>query len=227
MGLFERVLILETSSKIGEVAVASADGVLTHRFLPEARRHARDLTARCEELLAERSWKARDITAVIVSIGPGSYTGLRIGIASAKALAYSTGCALFAVPTFSAIAERIAATAEKLEIIADAQQGQVYCQHWMKLEGGWEEADAVRIRLFAEWAADVAAGSSIAGPASSMYAEKLPAGANLVREEFRESSSVGLLKLAMRQESRWRAAGWDLEPIYLRGSSAEEKRKLA
>ena len=56
------------------------------------------------DLLADQGWKARDLTGVIVSRGPGSYTGLRVGIMTAKTLAYATGCALLAIDTFAAVA---------------------------------------------------------------------------------------------------------------------------
>src|SRR5581483_928797 len=101
-----RVLILETSGRAGWVAVAAGDSLLRSRQLDEARRHARDLAPAVCELLDAAGWKPRDVHALFVSRGPGSYTGLRVGIASAKVFAYATGCALIAVDTFSAIASQ-------------------------------------------------------------------------------------------------------------------------
>ena len=75
-------------------------------MLDESRRHARDLAPAVRDLLAEQGWPARSLEAVIVSRGPGSYTGLRVGIMSAKTLAYATGCALLAVDTFAVIARQ-------------------------------------------------------------------------------------------------------------------------
>src|SRR5207253_4227955 len=89
-----RVLILETSVRTGQVALAHGEELLGVLRLDEARRHARDLAPALAELLAQQGWKARELDAVFVSRGPGSYTGLRVGIMSAKTLSYATGCAL-------------------------------------------------------------------------------------------------------------------------------------
>src|SRR5580692_6112914 len=97
-----RLLILETSGRVGQVAVAHGDVLLGTRRLDEARRHARDLAPQVAELLKEQGWTARELDAVIVSRGPGSYTGLRIGIMSAKTLAYAVGCTLLGIDTFAA-----------------------------------------------------------------------------------------------------------------------------
>ena len=115
MQLFSRVLIIETSGKIGQVTAAAEGRILSQRLLPEARRHARDLAARSGELLKEQGWQARDLTAVIVCTGPGSFTGLRVGIASAKALAYATDSDLFGVPAFDAVAVKVPNSSARLK----------------------------------------------------------------------------------------------------------------
>ncbi len=223
--MFERVLIIETSGKIGQVALAAVDGILDRRLLPEARRHARDLAARSAELLAKHEWRARDLTAVIVCTGPGSFTGLRVGIASAKALAYATGCPLFGVPAFAAIAAKINEASAKLEIIADALQGHVYCQGFVWVEQTWKIRNEIRIRPFAEWADDVAPGSLLAGPGLSLHHDRLPAQCRSVADSLCEPDCAGLLDVAQQAADGRRADPWEIEPIYLRGSSAEEKRR--
>src|SRR5205085_7377236 len=101
-----RVLVLETSGRSGQVALAHGDDLLAVRSLDETRRHARDLAPAVKDLLTQQGWQVRDLDAVFVSRGPGSYTGLRVGIMSAKALAYATGCALLGIDTFAAIARQ-------------------------------------------------------------------------------------------------------------------------
>src|SRR6185369_12348403 len=94
-----RLLLLETSHQPGVVALANGEQLLGEMRLDEARRHARDLVPATKSLLDQVGWRPRDLTAVVVSIGPGSYTGLRVGIMSAKTLAYVTGCALIGLET--------------------------------------------------------------------------------------------------------------------------------
>src|SRR5207244_6486498 len=133
--------------RIGQVAVAEGPAILATRRLEEGRRHARDLAPAVAGLLEEHSWNPADVDAVVVSRGPGSYTGLRVGIMSAKAFAYATGCALLAVDTFPVIAAQAPADADPLDVIADAQQQKVYLQ---RFERG-APASPLAIRPAAEW----------------------------------------------------------------------------
>jgi tRNA threonylcarbamoyladenosine biosynthesis protein TsaB len=223
--MFERVLIIETSGKVGQVAVACESGIIAQRSLPEARRHARDLAARSGELLSEQGWRARDLTAVIVCIGPGSFTGLRVGIASAKALAYATGARLLGIPAFEAVAAKVPGNLLRLEVIADALQDHVYCQPFDWIES-WEPASEVRILPFADWLADIFPDSLCAGPGAAKFAARFPQGIQLVPEPCNEPDCASLLHVAQADPAQWQANAWNIEPIYLRGSSAEEKRKM-
>src|SRR5216684_2191388 len=111
------LLILETSGRVGQVALAQGSRLCGMRRLDEARRHARDLAPAVANLLAEQGSSPRDVQGVIVSRGPGSYTGLRVGIMSAKTFAYATGCALIAVETFAAIAQQAPDNVSVLDVL--------------------------------------------------------------------------------------------------------------
>src|SRR5438309_1825223 len=117
-----RLLILETSGKVGSVAIAEGATLGDVRSLEEARRHARDLAPAVAELCAARGWKVRDLDVVIITLGPGSYTGLRVGIMSAKMLAYASGCVVLGLSTFAAIARQSPPDAIDIDVLADAQQ---------------------------------------------------------------------------------------------------------
>src|SRR5262245_14211632 len=99
-----RLLIIETSGRPGRVALAVGESLLAGVHLDEVRRHARDLAPAAAERLRGQGWKPRDLQCVIVSLGPGSYTGLRVGVISARTLCYAIGCPLLGVETFAAIA---------------------------------------------------------------------------------------------------------------------------
>src|SRR4029077_5174847 len=116
-----RLLILETSGRVGRVALAEGANLSDVRTLDEARRAARDLAPAAAELCAARGWKVRELDGVLVSLGPGSYTGLRIGIMSAKTLAYASSCVVLGLPTFAVIARQAPPDAINIEVLADAQ----------------------------------------------------------------------------------------------------------
>ena len=214
-----RLLILETSGRVGQVALAEGELLLAARRLDEARRQARDLAPAVADLLAGAAWRPRDISAVVVSRGPGSYTGLRVGVMSAKAFAYATSCALLAIDTCAAIAAQAPAEADPLDIIADAQQQKVYVQ---RFDGG-TPASPLAVRSAAEWLAESPA-PWVSGPGLRLHRDRLPASVRAVEEPLWEPRPESLLALALR---RWAAGERDdpfaVEPLYLRPSSAEEQ----
>lgn len=220
-----RLLILETSSRVGQVALAQGESLLGVRQLDEARRHARDLAPALQALLAAQGWTARDLHGVIVSRGPGSYTGLRVGIMSAKALAYATGCALLAVDTFAAIARQAPAEARRIDVIADAQQDKVYVQGFERTTP--EILDPIcplSIRPMADWLGQLTPQTWLTGPGLRGHESRLPAGQPLVPAPCWDPQPASLLAIGLARFLRGeRDDFWALEPLYLRPSAAEEK----
>jgi tRNA threonylcarbamoyladenosine biosynthesis protein TsaB len=221
----ENWLVIETSGKVGKVGLARDGIVVCSVELDATRRHARDLAPTVGEVLTGEGLKPTDLTGVMVGIGPGSYTGLRVGVMSAKALAYATGSRLIAVPTFSAIVNRTPDEAIDVWVIADALQGQVYRQHYRRESDGWKELDELRIETFDTWLPTVQDGSWITGPGLKVFAERIPPSYPQVPEELREPSAESLFRAGRALTPLTREELFRLEPLYLRGSSAEEKLK--
>ena len=219
-----RLLILETSGRTGRVALALGDALCGERRLDEARRHARDLAPAVAKLLAEQGWRPGDVQAAIVSRGPGSYTGLRVGIMSAKTFAYATGCALIAVDTFAAIALQAPAGVTRVDVLADAQQDKIYVQPFARREDGWHPQADLAICRFADWLSARGKDAAITGPGLRKWAARLPADAPVLDANLWEPQSASLLQIGL---ARYLAGEcddpWMLEPLYLRPSSAEEQ----
>jgi tRNA threonylcarbamoyladenosine biosynthesis protein TsaB len=221
-----RLLILETSTRTGYVAVAHGPALLAARRLDEARRHARDLAPAVSALLAEQGWAARDLQGVIVSRGPGSYTGLRIGMMSAKTLAYATGCALLAIDTFAALAGQSSADVERVDVIADAQQDRVYVQPFVRSSDArvWQAAGELTILPLGEWLIRREVTTHVTGPGLHVYRKRLPASALVLAEDAWDPQVQSLLEIGLR---RYRAGErddvWAAEPLYLRPSAAEQQ----
>jgi tRNA threonylcarbamoyladenosine biosynthesis protein TsaB len=221
-----RLLVIETSHRLGLVALAEGNRLLGERRLDEARRHARDLAPAIRDLLGDQGWKARDLDAVVVSRGPGSYTGLRVGIMSAKTLAYATGCTLLAVDTFAAIARQAAQTALAVEVIADAQQDKVYVQRFTRPSPAqpFDEFTPLRIESFASWQSSVAAATWVIGPGVEKYGNLLHGRVAIGPPESWFPQAEDLLQIAReRLERGEKDDAFAVEPLYLRPSSAEEK----
>lgn len=220
----ESWLIIETSSRVGQVGVARGDGIVQAAKLDESRRHARDLAATVDRLLQAEGLTPRGLTGVMVGIGPGSYTGLRVGVISAKTLAYATGCRLIAVPTFAAIAEQSPAEAQQVWVIADALQGMVYLQRFDRGNDGWVPGDDLRIVPAADELPRLPTGAWLSGPGVNLYAGKCPQ-AVVVPEADHHPRIESVYWAGRRLPAATREELFRLEPLYLRGSSAEEKAK--
>jgi tRNA threonylcarbamoyladenosine biosynthesis protein TsaB len=220
-----RLLILETSGRAGQVAVAEGVVLRAVRRLDEARRHARDLAPAVADLLTGQGWNPRDVHAVVVSRGPGSYTGLRVGIMSAKAFAYATGCALIALDTFAVIAAQAPPEVADLDVLADAQQERVYVQHFTRpAEADPQPAAPLAIRPFGEWLAHRDPASWVSGPALRGLRQRLPEGVPVVEPGRWDPQAETLLRLGLaRYREGVRDDVWSLEPLYLRPSAAEEQ----
>jgi len=219
-----RLLLLETSGKVGQVALAQGEALCGCRTLDESRRHARDLAPAVRDLLAAQGWQPRDLQAVVVSRGPGSYTGLRVGLISAQTLAYATGCAVLALDTFALIARQAPAAAAAVIVLADAQQERVYAQRFTRAGTAWAASAALSIEPMAAVLTRCAATDWLTGPGVTPHLGKLPAGTNVVAAAAREPQLESLLALGL---ARFRQGDrddlWTLEPLYARPSSAEEQ----
>jgi len=99
------LLVMDTASRHPVVALAeSGGGLIGQRRWPSEHRHGEELLQRLDELLSSVGAKPADIGGVIVGIGPGSFTGLRIGLATAKTIAYSNKVPLVGVSSTQALA---------------------------------------------------------------------------------------------------------------------------
>jgi tRNA threonylcarbamoyladenosine biosynthesis protein TsaB len=196
--------------------------------LEEARRRASDLALVAAELLKGQGWAARQLTAVVVGLGPGSYTGLRVGLASAKALAYGTGAAFFGIETFAAVAVRAPAEVRSLSVVGDALQGKLFRHDFRRAgNGGWEPAGPLAVVESAEWLASLRPENWVSGPAAGAFVGRLPAGGRLADLVWREPRPADLITAARTLPWAVTTDVWTAEPFYLRGSSAEEKAKAA
>ena len=123
------ILSIETSTDVCSVALSSEGKTLKSIEYMGAPQHAARLAPMIQELMSQSSLTYRDLEAVAVSQGPGSYTGLRIGASTAKGIAYAAGIKLIAVPTLSIMARAIFNADPECRIacpMIDARRMEVY-----------------------------------------------------------------------------------------------------
>lgn len=123
-----KILALETTDAQGSVALCVGGEILTSRRLETERRSAQTLAPTIRETLAEFGWAPRDVDAVAVAVGPGSFTGLRVGVATAKMFAWAVGAKIIGVDALEAVASEIERlpngdAAGTVSVGIDAQRG--------------------------------------------------------------------------------------------------------
>ena len=125
----ERIILIETSTALCSVALAEDGAVTAYRESSAAKAHASLTAVFVQEVLAERGLTLADCDAVCVSMGPGSYTGLRVGVSTAKGLCFGSGKPLLAVGTLDTLVAQAASTATEYRYIVpmiDARRMEVY-----------------------------------------------------------------------------------------------------
>lgn len=123
------VLALDTATPTARVAALSRDGECLVVRERTATRHSANLLALCDEVLREAGTRVADLTAIVCGAGPGSFTGLRVGLAVAKGLALPTGVQLVLISSLEALAHDLAGRAPHAALLLpciDAGKGQVY-----------------------------------------------------------------------------------------------------
>ena len=126
-----RIILLETSTSLCSVALLEGDEITAVRHSSEPRAHAAMTAPYVKEILDERGLKVSDCDAVCLSMGPGSYTGLRVGSSTAKGLCFGGGIPLLAVSTLDvlvaqALAEGLPEGCRYIVPMIDARRMEVY-----------------------------------------------------------------------------------------------------
>jgi tRNA threonylcarbamoyladenosine biosynthesis protein TsaB len=203
-------LLLETSSRTPLAALADGEVVVASRRLEEGRRNARDLVPAVAELLRERGLAVRDLGGILVGLGPGSYTGLRVGVMTAKTLAYAVGCPLVGVPTFHVLARQ--AGGGLVDVLADAQKDAVYHQSFR--DG--EALMGLTIVRVDDWLARRDPGAVATGPGLAKVRADVPRRP----ESDWQPRPEAVLHVGLSLPP---ADPFALVPIYLRPSAAEQQ----
>ncbi len=122
-----KVVGIETSCLIGNIAVCDGDTIVCKKTFGKNMNHGKEIVSSLESIFNEINWEPRDIDLIAVSIGPGSYTGLRIGVTCAKTLAYGLDKPVIDVPTLDVLVENVSDDDSKTICpVIDAKRKSVY-----------------------------------------------------------------------------------------------------
>jgi tRNA threonylcarbamoyladenosine biosynthesis protein TsaB len=233
-----RALALETSGRVGSIALVEDGQVVVEETFPHGLQHAATVLPMIDRLTKSRGWQPNQLDHVYVSVGPGSFTGLRIGVTLAKTLALSVGCKVVAVPTSRVLLLNLPAEAREAIIVLDAKRGQIFTARYTRtpdvdpsdLKMAWtgnepEHLDTLNAML------------NRAGRPVHLIGEGIP---------YHRAAIPDVPQVIVTDEDAWRARAdavarigadmahsgmfadpYKITPIYVRLPEAEEKRLIA
>jgi tRNA threonylcarbamoyladenosine biosynthesis protein TsaB len=222
-----RILALETATLAGSAALVEGGRVVGVSLLNIALTHSERLMAMIDGLLRDCAWDIARVEALAVSVGPGSFTGLRVGISTVKGLAMALGLPVAPVRTLDALAGNLPFADAAVCPLLDARKGEVYLSlyRWAgdRMERQWDYL-ALSPRAAAERLHPpvIVLGDGV--PSCLPFLSHLGAGLRVAPPSHAAPSAavVGLLGHAMLLSGDTVAAE-SLEPLYLRPSEAELK----
>lgn len=225
-------LAIETSSRRGSVALVESGAVVAEEVFSQGLQHAAGLLPIIDSLMRGRGRTPGDLEQVYVSAGPGSFTGLRIGITVAKAIALaSRRVKLVAVPTVRVLAENAPAEARQLVIVLDAKRGQIFTARFERDgDGDWLEREPAHLDSLAEVLARSPRPVHLLGEGIPYHRAHIPSSGDVIvpgEEAWRPRAAV-VAQLGMAMAAAGQFTEPDrLTPIYVRKPEAEEKWEKA
>ena len=225
-----KLLAIETTGKQGSIVLSDAEHDLWSVSLPEQQRSTQSLVPTIRSALSEIGWSSDNLTHIAVAVGPGSFTGLRVGVTTAKMLAYATGAKIIAVSTLQAIAARIEVPAQPDLVIAaamDAQRGDLSARFFRQTQGSIPvpitEIERIHSKIW--WQKIMKYENVIvASPMVNDIPDNMPH-VRLAEKKERFPHAEGVAKVAREKIQRGEYDDiWTIRPFYSRLSAAEEKK---
>ncbi len=233
-----RALALETSGRIGSIALMECDQIVATDAFAHGLQHAATILPMIDRLTRSRGWSPKQIDHVYVSAGPGSFTGLRIGITLAKTLSLSTGCKLVAVESARVLLMNAPEDAREVIIVLDAKRGQIFTARYSRnvsvpladFRNAWTETEPAHLDTLAAMLSRASLPVHLLGEGIPYHREAIPDMPQVIvtgELQWRaKAESVAVIGADYAKANAF-TDPMKLTPIYVRLPEAEEKRLIA
>jgi len=223
----DRILAIETSSRHGSAALGDGPRLVAERPFATNVEHARELLPSLDALCREAGWPPESIRQVHVSIGPGSFTGLRVAVTFARHFALAVGAEICAVPSLDVIAQNAldaAAPPEHLAVVLDAKRGQVFAGLFRHVGDRYGRVRGPELCEPGQWLATQPRPLTVTGEGINYHREAIAGAGVAVLEESLwapRAGEVHVLGWRLAHAGRF-TRPQDLAPVYVRRPEAEE-----
>ena len=219
-----RALAIDTATEMCSVSL-SVFGEIRSREVLAANRHSSIVLGLVDELLAEADLTLNQLDLLVNNVGPGSFTGIRIGLGVVQGLAYGADLPLLGVDALRSLAKGVGNSDDDILAMIDARMGQIYWGHFAYhagmpvMQGGLHLSEPTGL-------SGIECPLHVVGSGWDSYAESLSDLLTVAEcSTGRFPLAVDGLALALSQpESDWVSAG-ELRPVYLRNDVAKVSRK--
>ncbi|MCX7792823.1 MAG: tRNA (adenosine(37)-N6)-threonylcarbamoyltransferase complex dimerization subunit type 1 TsaB [Thermodesulfovibrionales bacterium] len=222
-----RILAIETSTVLGGIAIVDDKVLISEIRLNVSVEHSERLLPEIAHLIKASGLSIEDIDAFAISTGPGSFTGLRVGMATAKGLSFASGKPLIAVSTLEAMAWNLPYTHYPVCTVLDARRNQVFMALFKWKEENFitlKEPSVIERNRLPDIVREIVNSERVIliGNGCDFYKERkeflIPQGHHILPSP----ANVAFLGLRIAREGRF-SDPLTLTPLYLRKSQAEER----
>ncbi|MEQ1872688.1 MAG: tRNA (adenosine(37)-N6)-threonylcarbamoyltransferase complex dimerization subunit type 1 TsaB [Ilumatobacteraceae bacterium] len=221
------ILGIETATQQVSVAIGGHEGVLAVFELSRGRRHAETLTPAIEFVCRQADIEICEFGAIAVDIGPGLFTGMRVGLAAGKAIAHALRIPMIGISSLDLLAFPLRYADRTIAAVIDARKGELFYALYRPVPGGVQRVSDARVGSVDDLAGDLMArGEAVVcvGDGALRYRDEI---SSVFRCDFAEQflshpSSAPLVQLAHAKALReeW-VNPWEIQPMYLRAPDAE------
>lgn len=221
------ILGIETATQQVSVAIGGHEGVLGLFEVSRGRRHAETLTPAIEFLCRQADVQIDEFGAIAVDVGPGLFTGMRVGLSAGKAIAQALRIPMIGISSLDLLAFPLRHADRTVAAVVDARKGEIFYAFYRPVPGGLQRVTEPRLGTPDDLVGDVMArgqNTLCVGDGALRYRDDISAG---VRCEFAEQflshpSAAPLVQLAHAKALReeW-VNPWEIQPLYLRAPDAQ------
>jgi tRNA threonylcarbamoyladenosine biosynthesis protein TsaB len=221
------ILGIDTATPQVSVAVGGHEGVLASTQSVRGRQHAELLTPAIEFTCRQARVEPSELGVIAVDLGPGLFTGLRVGVSAAKAMAHALRLPMIGVPSLDLLAFPVRFTPRLIAAVIDARRGELFYAFYRQVPGGIQRLSDHAVGTPDDLASELIASGDdclLVGDGALRYREAFDGltKVELVDEGLAHPSASSLVQLAHARALReeW-VRPWDLAPLYLRKPDAE------
>ena len=218
-------LALDTATRVCTVGLVQDGHVLAEYDISVGLTHSEGLMPQLDQMFARTGIKKENTDRIAVSIGPGSFTGLRIGLAAAEAMAYAWQCGICGVNTLEAMAYNIPVEGVVLVPVLDAQKGNFYAAFYEWTDGELRKVRPVEMADRETLLQQLQACGKpvlLMGECEKLMKKELPDGISVAPEQVRLPKASSVALAAEGTEPLTGEDVFTLRPYYIRKSEAEE-----